>query len=200
MPILPRIKLSEQFSKKKNCILFDYIDIPNNVLLEIPPKTKKTEIYFYKPTNNFLPRCIIMKKYKTKLDNIPLFIPYKNKFKIIADNVCSKMKKPLMTIHVRRGDYIPIHNSLKENTSPEHIRDVIKKYKFNSVYIMTNEKDKDFFNQLRNDFNIFQYFDFKDLVSIYDNYELYAIETFIMFNSNFRISTFDTTNSEKKWL
>lgn len=72
---------------------------------------------------------------------------------------------------------------------------------------MTNEKNKEFFNSLRLNQTsrnklFFQYcdFDFDCLKNINDNYELYAIETFIMKMSDIRISTFNTANSGKKWL
>ena len=106
------------------------------------------------------------------------------------------MKRPLCVIHVRRGDYLNIHASLKQTTTPEHINKVLKRHTFQEGYLKTNE-DPAFFK----DVNVKKYTDFSSLTELQDdNYALYAVECCIRDMADIRISTFNTTKAEPWWL
>ena len=60
---------------------------------------------------------------------------------------------------------------------------------------MTDEKTPNFFDKLKEKYNVKFYSDFKELKNIKDNYYLFCIEKIIMKNANKRISTFKTKNN-----
>lgn len=202
IPILPIVCLSNYHTKQKNNMLFDYIKIPEFVCKNMP--SNREEIFFWNVTT-WLPDDKLYLKYKTEIQTLNFNLEFLDKYKEIALEIVNKLKSPLCCLHVRRGDYLNIHNSLHYTTSPTHIRDVLKKHKgkFNICYIKSNEKNVHFFDELKNDFNIKLFTDFPILKNIYDsgdNYALYSIECCIRDLSHIKISTFNTTESEQCWL
>jgi hypothetical protein len=100
-------------------------------------------------------------------------------------------------VHVRRGDRLKRNKNLKKFTSPQHIfktlRDIVP-LKAN-VYILTDERDRNYFNYLREHYKIYQYFDFDELNVIVsgkepDNNFLFLIEQRIFENAAKKIETF----------
>lgn len=106
-------------------------------------------------------------------------------------------------IHVRRGDKLklPAYPHLDEDTQPERILEILTKYvpKGTTVYILTNEKDKKYFDLLRSKYDILQYTNFPILKQLVenenpDNFLLYEIEKRILNSAKYKIHTFDTKN------
>lgn len=112
--------------------------------------------------------------------------------KNIASKIHSKLKN-YMCIHVRRGDRC--HNEqIDKDTKPENIKAVIKRYRPESIYIMTNRLDE--IKELREVKNLYFYDDFEDLKNIKDNYFLFSVENDIMKNASVRVTTFSNFNPQ----
>ena len=60
------------------------------------------------------------------------------------------------------------------------------------VYIMTNEKNLNIFNEIKDVYDTYFFTDLEELKNIDDNYFLYFVEKVIMENAQIRISTFKT--------
>ena len=114
----------------------------------------------------------------------------------ISRNVIDRLEW-YAAIHVRRGDRLKQNKSLKKFTSPQHILKVA--YKIvplqSNIYILSNEKDRNYFASLKDHYKIYQYFDFEELNSILscqepDNYFLYMIEKCIARSAAKKILTF----------
>lgn len=102
----------------------------------------------------------------------------------------------------KKRDYLNIHDSLNYTTSPENIINKLKKYKFETCYIKTNEPDLTFFDKLKI-YNVKFFKDFDMLKQIYDsgdNYALYSIECCIRNLCDIKISTLNTKQAELCWL
>ncbi|MDO9161088.1 MAG: hypothetical protein Q8N35_09100 [Methylococcaceae bacterium] len=103
-------------------------------------------------------------------------------------------------IHVRRGDMLSMvetYPNLKHDTHPDQIIATISKVltRKSNIYILTNERDRNYFNPLNNDYIVFQYFDFPELSELIecekpDNFLLFEIEKLIFENANTKIYTF----------
>jgi hypothetical protein len=200
IPILPKLSLADFHTTKKNNLLEDYIEIPEFVCREMP--LNYNEILFWNATN-----CLINEelynKYKYEIQNYNLNLKFLEKYRFIASEIIKEFKTPICIVHVRRGDYLNLINSLNYTTSSKNIINILKKYEFNDCYIKTNEKDLTFFDELKKNVNVKFYTDFPILKSIYDNgdnYALYSIECCMRDLCDIRISTFNTTKSELCWL
>ena len=200
-PILPKIKLSDNHTSKKDNYLTDYIDIPDFVIQYHP--IDENEIFYWNLTSDFIPNDDLYKKYAGQIHDYVLNIIFLDKYKKIAEEIIDSLKKPICIVHVRRGDYLSIINSLNYTTKPEHISDVLRKYNFNNCYIKTNEFDPNFFDSLKIEFNVKLFCDFPILQKIADsgdNYALYCVECCMRDLCDIRISTFNTKNKELCWL
>ena len=87
--------------------------------------------------------------------------------------------------------------NLEKDTHPLRIRETLLRLlpEGSSLYILTNEADKTFFDPLREVFDVFQYFDFPELQRIVecefpDNYFLYEIEKRLFSQARDKIFTF----------
>jgi len=204
IPILPELYLADHHTTKKNNLLIDYIEIPDFVCkdsLDFLPN--KEEIFYWNLTDLFLPNDKLFNEYREQIMNFDMNINFLEKYKKIAIKVVEQLKKPICVVHVRRGDYLNIHSSLNYTTSPENITNVLKKYNFEDCYIKTNENDLSFFDELKKQYNVKFFKDFNILKEIYDsgdNYALYTVECCIRDLCDIKISTFNTTQSEKCWL
>ena len=101
------------------------------------------------------------------------------------------------TVHVRRGDRLKFNNKLKKYTSPQHILNKLKEIVplKSNVYILTDERDRNYFDCLREHYKIYQYFDFDELNETVsgqqpDNNFLFLIESCIFKNAVKKIETF----------
>ena len=121
--------------------------------------------------------------------NLNMDINFLEKYKKIAIDVVQSLKKPVCVVHVRRGDYLNIHNSLNYTTSSKNIKNILDKYKFNDCYIKTNETDLSLFDELKQYYNVKFFKDFSILQEIYDsgdNYALYSVNrNLIVFYKNY---------------
>jgi len=200
--VMPQIILSDKHSTKKGAMLADYIDIPKEfpVLSQLPKNTSSSEIFIFSPECPLFSHTQLYRDHKSQIDKIKLYIPYKSKYKSIAEEIVNSLRRPLCTIHVRRGDYLGIHESLIETTKSENIAKHLANHTCSDIYIMTNEKSTTFFESLRISHGVKQYFDFEPLIALKDNYELYCVECYILMLSDIRISTFDTSESKKEFM
>ena len=107
----------------------------------------------------------------------------------------SKMKY-YHCIHVRRGDKLMMKNApgLDKKTHPDYLKRFLLNIISNgeTVYIMSDEKQPNYFDSLRKSFNIYSFLDFPEFVSIEktNNYLLFSIENEIMNNAITKIRTF----------
>lgn len=196
IPILPKIYLLDSHTNKPNNLLMDYIKVPDFVCREFPEN--KEEVFYWNLTNRFIPNDELYQFYEPQLIRLKFFIEYQDKFKEMAAEVVSQMKRPLCVVHVRRGDYLNLLSSLQETTSPSHIQQVLARHNFQDCYLKTNE-DSSFFDGLP----VLRYVDFPALKKIKesgDNYALYAVECCIRDMADLRISTFNTTLAEPWYL
>ena len=106
-------------------------------------------------------------------------------------------------MHVRRGDKLHLkewkekHPNLERDTQPLQIIETLRRIlpTANRIYILTNETDRNFFDPLRQVFDVFQYFDFPELRCIVedecpDNHFLYEIEKRLFSQARDKIFTF----------
>ena len=200
-PILVNFKLHQSHTRKPNNNLADYIVIPDFVCKEMPEN--KDEIFYWNLTHGFIPLDTLYLKHKEQIHNYRLDLTFQDKYVQIAADIVRQMNRPLCCLHVRRGDYLDIHQSLHRTTGSAHIRDVLNRHEFKDCYIKTNESNLQMFADLHRDFNIKLFTDFPILKKIHDagdNYALYAIECCIRNMADIRISTFNTTDAEACWL
>ena len=99
---------------------------------------------------------------------------------------------------------LDLYNSLNKTTTSENIKNKLEKHDFKSCYIKTNEKNLNYFDELKKYSNNIKFFyDFDILKEIHDsgdNYALYSIECCIRDLCDIRISTLNTTKSNECWL
>jgi hypothetical protein len=102
-------------------------------------------------------------------------------------------------MHVRRGDKLTEsrYPNLDRDTRPEAIYGTISRVvpTGSRVYILTDERTPNYFDVLRKDYRIFQYFDFPGLKQLVegahpDNFLLYEIEQLVFARAKTRIHTF----------
>ena len=125
---------------------------------------------------------------------IYLFQPSKqvSKYSILA---IMKMKI-YHCIHVRRGDKLNLKEcpGVNKKTQPEYLKKYLLKYisKGENLYVMSNEKELNYFKPLENIFNLFTYQDFPEFVTLSheDNYLLFSVENEIMQHAKTKIKTF----------
>jgi hypothetical protein len=94
-------------------------------------------------------------------------------------------------VHVRRGDRL---DRTAEGTSPENIRRVITNVapETQALYIATDEKDPEFFEPLKEYYDVATFRDFPEFVQLIseDNYRLFLVEQLFSRHFPVRISTF----------
>tara|TARA_B110000211_G_scaffold233396_1_gene299502 strand:- start:69 stop:878 length:810 start_codon:yes stop_codon:yes gene_type:complete len=209
IPILPKMTLLDKHTNKKNSLLNDYIELPDNILEKLPD-TDISNVFIWTLKDNWLSNDTFFQDLRKKTFN-KIFdekyythLPYKKKFKKNAEKIISDLEKPICIIKVRRTDYLNLLPQIKLETTPENICSLLinkekeLQTKFGTVYIMTDEKDTEYFQYLYDFYNIKQYFHFPILKELKkDNYALYAVETFIRDLACYRISMFKTQNRAK---
>jgi len=102
-------------------------------------------------------------------------------------------------MHVRRGDKLTEarYPNLDRDTRPEAIRATLARVlpSGSTIYILTDERTPHFFDILKADYRVFQYFDFPELRRLVDgdhpdNFYLYEIEQLIFEAATTKIYTF----------
>jgi hypothetical protein len=116
-----------------------------------------------------------------------------------ADRV-SRLLGEYHSMHVRRGDKLTDKKgcpNLEQDTRPERIYETISRVlqKGSRVYILTDEKAPNYFDLLKKDYQVVQYFDFPELKALVegdyaDNFLLYEVEQLIFARAKTRIHTF----------
>ena len=128
-------------------------------------------------------------------------LPYTKQIEEKAKKVIDKLEKPYSCVHVRRGDVVRSlaykYWPLIWDTKPSNIIEKLNENKSPlTVYIMTNERKRSFFDVKNSNYNILLSSDFPILAELsqQDNYLLFCIENMIMENAQLRISTFKDDN------
>jgi hypothetical protein len=102
-------------------------------------------------------------------------------------------------LHVRRGDKLreARYPNLARDTSPEHIHATLKRIvpAGGHIYILTDERAPGYFDNLKQDYEVFRYCDFPALRALIessepDNYLLYEVEQLLFDGAVTRIHTF----------
>jgi hypothetical protein len=179
IPVLPKLILTGGHNSGIPGFLHDYVDVPEYFIHEIPENTRKDDITVY----TFAFEELIV--------GIPNVIrtnfPFKSIYQNIAKNVVSKISRPLACVRVRRTDMLHCNPKSVDASSISNIKNVLSRHTYENVYIMTDEKDRTYFNDIQCKL---QYFDFLELKDIKDNYALFCIENVIQYLSDIRISMF----------
>jgi hypothetical protein len=175
IPVISNLILSAGHNNGEAKNLIDYIDFPDEFVKNTSTIEKDSVKYIY---DALLPRPV---------EIIRTHFPFKGRFKAIAKTIVDQMPKPICCIRVRRTDMLIVRP--ETNLTVQDINNVLLKHTYASVYIMTDEKNKNFFNGIENKY---QAFDFPELAKITDNYELFAIECCMRDICNIRIGMFTT--------
>jgi hypothetical protein len=203
IPVLPTLYLTDEHTLIKDCILHNYLEIPDYVQLSLSPEIRLDQIFVWKLTDEYMIRDRLFCEHKDAIIKIPLSLEYLHRFKIIAKRIVDTMIRPICIVHVRRSDYLNIHSSLFETTTCSAIEKVLHKYQFNTCYIMTSEPDPNYFNSLKEKYTMYLASDIQELKEYSDkgdNYAIYAIECCMRDLCDVRISTFNTKESEPWYL
>lgn len=133
------------------------------------------------------------------IPNYSVFFKTSNRVFDIYKQVSNKIEN-ISAIHVRRGDMLNMLNvypNLNQETHPDNIRTIISEVipTGSKIYILTNETDKAYFNSLKIDYEVFQYFDFPELLELVeceqpDNFLLFEVEKLIFEKAKTKIYTF----------
>ena len=111
-----------------------------------------------------------------------------------AKIVLEQIPKNFCAVHMRRGDMLKNFN-FANNLSPQNVIRKLQEYNPQKlpVYLMTNEPNKNYYNNLNNKFKVYHYYNFNNLIQVAeekDNYLLYEIEQFIFSKAKIKIETF----------
>ena len=118
---------------------------------------------------------------------IPEVTPTK-KIKDIGNVILSRLEKPTIGLHLRRGDRLnkKLNESMDENTILKKLND----FSFNSAYYGTNDR-----NYKISDSRFFSSKGFEDVLGgIKDNYLLFAIEIYVVDNCDISVRTFNDSS------
>ncbi len=119
----------------------------------------------------------------------------------IGNTVVENLPQDFVYLHIRREDRLYKNNKphLKIFTSPFYVKIFLNSYigKGRDIYLGTDEKDRNFFDNLNKDYQIITYRNYpqlKKLISAEDNnkpnnYLLYTIERYIGKKSSLKIET-----------
>ncbi|MDD2659708.1 MAG: hypothetical protein PHY54_08525 [Methylococcales bacterium] len=123
-------------------------------------------------------------------------------------NQVSNKLQNYSAMHVRRGDMLgmnDVYPNLDQETQPDKIKATISQIlpSGSKIYILTNERDKAFFDPLKTDYEVLQYFDFPELIKLVeceqpDNFLLFEIEKLIFENAKTKIYTFTHRGGEAR--
>jgi hypothetical protein len=172
IPIIPNLILTGGHNNGNQKLLIDYIDLPADFVNSAPTDATSIDIYTY---SSF--PCIA--------EMIRTYFPFKERFKAIARTIVDQMQPPICCVRVRRTDMLLVRPNT--DLTVQDINNVLSKYSYGSVYIMTDEKNKQYFDGIEKKK---QFFNFPELSNINDNYELFSIECCIRDLCDIRIGMF----------
>jgi uncharacterized membrane protein YciS (DUF1049 family) len=197
--ILPILSLSKKHNKvelKSNLSKYYNFDklMVNNKIMKVEYDDKNINpklINELKIQNELFRKDKLLKYDRNK--KIYIDLPYNINIINISNKIIENFGK-YCCIHIRRGDMLRLKKNLDKDTQSENIMRIIKKYKFDCIYIMTNESNLSIYNNIKSKYKVYFYTDFAKLIEEQrnDNYYLFCIEKNIMENANIRISTFKT--------
>lgn len=168
-------------------------DLPYKVFEKAPDNSKLTTIPIKQAKYN------LVRKDPKFLDAsesaIKISIPYHKDIIQLGEKIAMTLGE-YTCVHVRRTDRLT-NNQIKMDTCPINIIKKIKEFNLKNVYIMSDEKDPQFYKDLKTcdqsltirfmtDFELLQKLKQKD------NYYLFCVENVICLNAKIRISTFNT--------
>ena len=196
--ILPKFKLSGQHNRGKQLQsdLSKYYDYDNFTvngtkikILKDDSNIDKSQKIIIKDNLGNLSKSkkLIYDRNKTYKLNLP-----KSKDIVEIGNRISKKIGKYACVHVRRGDMLNLKKNLNIETKSKNILDKLSNFNIKKVYIMTDEKNLNVFNEVKDVYDTYFFTNFEELKSIDDNYFLYFVEKVIMENAEIRISTFKT--------
>ena len=174
IPVIPNSILSGGHNNGQEKLLIDYIDLPPEFVKSVPGDASEVTTYMW---SGF--PCI-GKEIRTHF-------PFKEQFKAVAKIIVDKMPRPICSVRVRRTDMILVRP--ESDLTVQDINNVLSKYGYASLYLMTDEKNPRFFDGIERKY---QSFDFPELANIKDNYALFAIECCIRDLCDIRIGMFTT--------
>jgi|MDSY01.2.fsa_nt_gb hypothetical protein len=148
----------------------------------------------YKRYPNYYRLINIIGRLDWKSDLLQLFKPSENV--IDYAKIAINQMNDYNCMHVRRGDKLTWKQcpGLNKATQPHNLKKILFKNiaKGETVYIMSNEPKKGFFNELKKDYSILTFRDFDEFIQLEkeDNYLLFMVENEIMNQSVIKIKTF----------
>ncbi|WP_299364929.1 hypothetical protein [Winogradskyella sp.] len=108
--------------------------------------------------------------------------------KVLGDNILSRLQRPIIGLHLRRGDRL--NKRLNDSMNEDKILSKLSGFNYNSVYYGTNDRTYKI-----NDKRFFSSEDFKDILGeIKDNYLLFAIEMYVIDNCDISVRTFNDSS------
>ena len=197
VPVLPKFELSGHHNNGKPRPFEEYIELPPEVVCEVP---KGAPVRIWHSDQLTIWGDPLYTENKSEMKHINL--KFKLVYKQLAHKILAHMSTPVCCVHVRRTDYLKHQPSLLETTHPVHIHEVLSKYKrpIGTVYIMTDEPDRTFFDPLKKEWNLKLFFDYPELEELKsDNYALFCVEKYIMDMADIRVSTFRTPGAWNKY-
>ncbi|BAO75142.1 hypothetical protein [Winogradskyella sp. PG-2] len=118
---------------------------------------------------------------------IPL-VSAPNHIKTIGDQILDSLERPVVGVHLRRGDRL--NKKLNDSMNEETMLRKLSRFDYNSVFYCTNDR-----NYKINDARFHSSNKFKTLLGdIKDNYLLFAIEMYIVDNCDFSVRTFNDSS------
>jgi len=114
---------------------------------------------------------------------IPL-VSAPQKIKHIGDQILNQLEKPIIGVHLRRGDRL--NKKLDASMEEDNMLRKLNRFKYNSVFYCTNDSKYNI-----GDSKFFSSTNFKSILGdIKDNYLLFAIEMYIVDNCDISVRTF----------
>ncbi len=115
-----------------------------------------------------------------------------------AKIVLDQIPETFFAVAIRRGDLLNSIDSLAEKISPQNVMKKLQEYNHQKlpIFIMTNEPNRNYYDNLSDEFEVYRYHDFDNLAQIAeegDNYLLYEIEKLIFLQAKTQIHTFKNT-------
>jgi len=207
--ILPYFNLNgkHNFDKQIKTNFLEYWDLSQETfLLSLPDDATLENTYTWRPskTLSLYSRVdkLIINFNPLHINNYSVNLLIKEK----AQGIIDILPKPFISVHVRRGDYLPRRPSGYKTTQTVYIFNkilsLIRKHpeiEYKSVYIYSNEENLNYFNSLKTIPilpKVYTVIDFPELIEQRktDNYVLYLMEKCIENAAQNRISTWKTGN------
>ena len=118
---------------------------------------------------------------------IPEVMPTKQ-IETIGDAILSKLEKPTIGLHLRRGDRL--NKKLNESMNETTLLKKLSGFNYKTAYFGTNDRNYNIFDN-----RFFSSDDFQDILGeIKDNYLLFAVEMYVVDNCDVSVRTFSDSS------